>query len=185
MLNWVVAKIRWILLATGMSTCAMLYAAVRPDEAVDLMFDLTLESPLAQIFVQGWAASAWIVGMLMLYGAYAHHARVLSMTVASTGKLVFLGLMLAYGRQYLDQWVSAVLAVEAVTVALFGTYAVGVFRWRRGVGAPRPAAPPRQGERAERPAIPADADADAVQAPVPTQPRMIVAAGKRMGPTRR
>jgi hypothetical protein len=187
-MNWVVAKIKWVMLLTGALTCAMLYMAVKPDEAVDFLFDRTLGSSLDELFVRGWASLGGLVGALTIYGAFAPQARTLAMTVASISKLTFLGLMLAYGREYLGEKMSFVLGLDVVMVALFGTFALGVFRARRGGSASRPPPPAARSEPSARPmsASASSAFTDGPPGPIPAQPqRQVVAAGKRLGPTNR
>ena len=185
-MNWVVAKIRWVMLVTGALTCAMLYMAVKPDDAVEFLFDRTLGSSLDELFVRGWASLGGLVGALTIYGAFAPQARTVAMLVSSVSKLTFLGLMIAYGQEYLGEKVSFVLGLDVVMVALFGTFGLGVFRARRGGRANRP---PPAAARPEPSARPMSASASTAfterpAGPIPAQPRQVVAAGKRL-PTNR
>lgn len=127
-MNWIVAKIKWIMLLAGALTCTMLYAAVDPSEAVDFLFDRTLESALAEVIVPSWAALFGLTGALLIYGAFVPQARKLVLTVAGSGKLVFLGLVLARGREYLDEKVGLVLALDAAMVAVFVIFMIGTRR---------------------------------------------------------
>ena len=43
-MNWIVAKIKWILLASGVVTCSALYAAIAPDQALEFLFARSLEN---------------------------------------------------------------------------------------------------------------------------------------------
>jgi hypothetical protein len=144
-MNWVVAKIKWIMLVAGALTCTMLYAAVMPDAAVDFLFDRTLDGALGQVLVPSWAALVGLSGALLIYGAFRPQTRTLVMTAAGSCKLIFLGMMLGHGRQFLDEKVSLVLALDAVMVALFVTFLIGVRRARvlARVSQPAMTTPPR------------------------------------------
>jgi hypothetical protein len=131
-MNWVVAKIKWIMLVAGALTCSMLYAAVMPSEAVDFLFDRTLDSALAKVIVPCWAALVGLVGAMLIYGAFVPQVRTLVLSVAGSSKLVFLGLMLARGRQYLDERVGLVIALDVVMVAFFVLFMIGVRRTGAG-----------------------------------------------------
>ncbi len=50
-MNWVVVRIKWIVLLSGALTCTMLYAAIAPQAALDSTFGVTLEGPVAEIVV--------------------------------------------------------------------------------------------------------------------------------------
>jgi hypothetical protein len=127
-MNWIVAKIRWVMLAAGALSCSMLYAAVKPSEAVDLLFDRALESLLAEVVVPAWAALLGLLGGMLLYGALVPQARTLILTVASAGKLVLPVVMLVHGRRYLDEGVVVLIAFDLVMVALFVAFLIGVRR---------------------------------------------------------
>ena len=181
-MNWVVAKIKWIMLVAGALTCTMLYAAVMPDAAVDFLFDRTLDSALGQVIVPSWAALVGLSGALLIYGAFRPQVRTLIMIAAGSSKLIFLGMMLGHGRQFLDEKVSLVLALDAVMVALFVTFLFGVRRARMLARVSQPAVttPPRV-EPSMRPTGPADATAG----PSATRTTAALRAGKRPEPTRR
>ena len=42
-MNWIVAKIEWIMLVSGALTCTMLYAAIAPQAALRSTFGETKE----------------------------------------------------------------------------------------------------------------------------------------------
>ena len=55
-MNWIVAKIKSIMLVSGALTCTMPYAALAPQAALRSTFGETLEGPLAEIVVRNWGA---------------------------------------------------------------------------------------------------------------------------------
>ena len=129
-MNWVVAKIKWIMLVSGALTCTMLYAAIAPQAALRSTFGESLEGPLAEIVVRNWGALIALVGAMLIYGAYDAPGRPLILTVAGISKLVFIALVLAHGRDFLGHQVSVAILIDLAAVALFIAYLIGVRRNR-------------------------------------------------------
>jgi len=127
-MNWIVTRIKWIMLVSGALTCTMVYAAIAPQAALRSTFGETLEGPLAEIIVRNWAVLITLVGVMLIRGAFNPAARPLVLTVAGCSKLIYIGLVLAYGRQYLGHQVSVSLVVDAVVLALFIGYFIGAGR---------------------------------------------------------
>ena len=127
-MSWVVTKIKWIMLVSGVLTCTMFYAAIAPRAALRSMFGESLEGPLAEIVVRNWGALIALVGALLIYGAFRSHARRLALTVAALSKVTFIGLVLAYGAQYLEQQAGVSLAIDAGMILLFIGYLVAAPR---------------------------------------------------------
>jgi hypothetical protein len=130
-MNWIVARIRWIMIASGALTCTMVYAAIAPQAALRSTFGETLAGPLAEIVVRNWGALIALVGAMLIYGAYEPAGRPLILTVAGSSKLIFIGLVLVYGRQYLNHQAGLAVAVDLVMVVLFVGYLLGSRRGRR------------------------------------------------------
>jgi hypothetical protein len=128
-MNWVVSHIKWIMLVSGAITCTMLYAAIAPSAALELMFGDSLEGPLAEIIVRNWAALITIVGVMLVYGAYSPSSRKLVLSVACVSKAIYVGLILSIGTQYLAK-MGISIAFDAVLVVVFCAYLLGVHRER-------------------------------------------------------
>jgi hypothetical protein len=126
-MNWIIAQIKWIMLVSGILTCTLIYATIAPQAALMWMFGSTLEGSLAEIIVRNWGALIGLVGAMQIYGAFKSQSRSLILTVASISKLLFVGLILTYGRQYLDKAGNAI-AIDLVLVILFIGYFVGMWR---------------------------------------------------------
>ena len=126
-MNWVVNHIKWILLASGVVTCTMLYAAIAPSAALELLFGDSLQGPLANIIVRNWAALITIVGVMLVYGAFRPSSRRLVLTVASVSKAVYIGLFLTLGTQYLAK-AGIAIAFDTIVVVVFCTYLLAVRR---------------------------------------------------------
>ncbi len=118
------------MLVSGALTCTLLYAAIAPQAALLSMFGATLEGSLAEIVVRNWGGLIALVGAMQIYGAFEPQSRSLILTVASISKLLFVGLILTYGRQYLDK-AGIAIAIDLVLVVLFIGYFVGIWRKQR------------------------------------------------------
>jgi hypothetical protein len=125
-MNWIIAQIKWIMLTSGVLTCTLIYAAIDPQAALMWMFGATLEGSLSEIIVRNWGALIALVGALQIYGAFNPPNRSLVLTVACISKLLFVSLILIYGRQYLDHAGNAI-AIDLVLVILFIGYFVGMW----------------------------------------------------------
>ncbi len=123
-MNFIIAKIKWIMLVSGVLTCSMIYAAIAPQAALRGTFGETLQGPLAEIVVRNWGALITLVGAMLIYGAYHAAVRPLVLAVAGLSKLVFILLVLAQGSRYLGQQAGIAIAIDAVWVGLFALYLV-------------------------------------------------------------
>lgn len=132
-MNWIVAKIKWIMLVSGVLTCAALYIAILPKDALRYMFGKTMTGALSEVVVRDWAFLYALVGGMLIYGAFEAQCRTLVLFAASLSKLVFIGLILGFGRRFLEEKVSIVLGVDLLMVGLFIAFLFGM----RGIGAPR------------------------------------------------
>ena len=131
-MSWIVGSIKWIMLVSGLLTFSMLYAAIAPGAALESTFGETLRGPVAEIVVRNWGALIGLVGAMLLYGAFDPPSRRLALLVAGASKVVFIGLVLAYGQQFLGTALTVSIAVDALMVVLFATYLLAV---RRGTAA--------------------------------------------------
>jgi hypothetical protein len=118
----ITANIKWIMLASGLLTCTMIYAAIAPQAALRGTFGEALAGPVAEIVVRNWGALIALVGAMLIYGAFHAAVRPLVLVVAAASKLVFILLVLAHGSRYLGQQAGIAIAVDAVWVALFALY---------------------------------------------------------------
>lgn len=117
-------SIKWIMLVSGLLTCTMFYAAIAPESVLQSNFGGSLEGPIAQIIVRNWGALIGLMGLLLVYGAFHEPVRRTALLVAGASKIVFIGLMLSLGQQFLQFQAGVSIAVDAVMVALFVTYLI-------------------------------------------------------------
>jgi len=125
-MNWIVANMKWVMLVSGALTFTMIYAAIAPQAALRSTFGEALDGPLAEIVVRNWGALVALVGAMLIYGAFNPASRPLVLTVAGVSKLVFIGLVLTYGTQFLGQQVGVAMGIDLVMVVLFIVYLI---RW--------------------------------------------------------
>jgi len=99
----------------------MIYAAIDPEAALMNTFGTSISGPIAEIVVRNWGALITLVGAMLIYGAFEPLHRSFVLVVASISKIVFIGLVLTIGYQYLDKAGIAV-AFDSVVVVIFFLY---------------------------------------------------------------
>lgn len=122
------AYIQWIMLVSGALTCTMVYAAIAPRAMLQSTFGETLEGPLADLVVRNWGVLIFLVGAMLIYGAFTPAVRPLVLTVAAVSKLTFIGLVLSNGERYLGGQAGISIAVDGVMIVVFVVYLLGARR---------------------------------------------------------
>ena len=117
-MSWIVTKIKWIMLVSGVLTCTMIYAFIAPQAALQANFGASIDGPLVQIVVRNWGALITLVGAMLIYGAYVPVHRRLILTVASVSKVIFISLILIHGNQFLSVAAPA-LVFDTLVVILY------------------------------------------------------------------
>ena len=120
-MNIISNNIKWIMLVSGVLTCTMLYAAISPEAALMSTFGDSISGPIAEIVVRNWGALITLIGAFLIYGAFNPLHRSLILVFASISKLIFVGLVLTIGNEYLGK-AGIVVAFDSITVAIFITY---------------------------------------------------------------
>jgi hypothetical protein len=124
-LNIIISNIKWIMLIAGLLTCSMIFAVFAPQTALISMFGESLTEPLAQVVVRSWGFLIFLMGTLLIYGAYSPGHRHLALVLTSISKIVFIALIVIFGSQYIQQ--SAVtIVLDSVLIIIFLTYLVKV-----------------------------------------------------------
>jgi hypothetical protein len=124
-MNWIVLRIKGIMLTAGVLTSTMLYAAVAPRAALQSTFGEELNGPAAEIVVRNWGALIGLIGAMLLYGAYHPSSRSLVLTVAGLSKVVFIGLVLSQGARYLGHQAGIAVVIDWIFVLLFAGFLIG------------------------------------------------------------
>jgi hypothetical protein len=117
-------SIKWIMLVSGVLTTTMIYAAIAPHAMLQSTFGETLEGPLAELIVRNWGALIFLIGAMLIYGAFRPEVRVLVLAVAAASKAVFIALVLSSGARYTGGQAGISIAVDALMVMLFMAYLV-------------------------------------------------------------
>ena len=120
-MNLITNNIKWIMLISGALTCTMIFAAINPEAALMMTFGASISGPIAEIVVRSWGALITLVGAMLIYGAFEPLHRSLVLVVASIGKIVFIGLVLTMGSQYLGE-AGVAIAFDSVIVIIFIIY---------------------------------------------------------------
>lgn len=127
-MNFFVSKMKWIMLISGLLTCTMLYAAIAPQAAQVSSFGESIQGPVAEVVVRNWGALIALVGGMLIYGAFNPPSRPLVLVVAGLSKIIFIALVLIYGRQFLGHQAGIAVVVDSVMVILFAIYLIGGHR---------------------------------------------------------
>jgi hypothetical protein len=122
--NWIVPKIKWIMVVSGVLTATMIYAAIAPEPALQSTFGETLDEPLAKIIVRNWGALIALVGGMLIYGAFTPHVRPLVLIVAGLSKVFFIALLLSQGTRYISHQAGVAVAIDSLAVVLYAWYLV-------------------------------------------------------------
>lgn len=118
-MHLITAQLKLIMLITGVLTCTMAYALIAPQAALLSMFGETLpNSPLMHIVVRSWGMLITLLGAALIYGAFNPAVRPLVLIIAGLSKLVFVGLLLALGEQYLPKILPPIL-IDGLAVLLY------------------------------------------------------------------
>lgn len=115
-------NIKPVLLVSGALTLTMLYPVFAPQAALQGMFGATLSGPLAEIVVRNWGALIAIGGALLIWAALSPPHRGMVLLAVGASKLVFIVLVLLFGRAFLSHKVGSAIAIDALWVGLFAAY---------------------------------------------------------------
>ena len=121
-MGFIARFIKPIMIISGGLTMTMVYAALAPQAALTSMFGETLTGPLAEIIVRNWGALIAIGGATLIWGALVPAVRTQVLLAVGVSKLVFIGLVLGFGRQYLSGQAGVAIGLDAVCVLLFALY---------------------------------------------------------------
>ena len=124
-MNFIITNIKWIMIIAGLLTCSMIFAVFAPEAALISMFGEALTEPLAQVVVRSWGFLIFLIGTLLIYGAYKPAHRNLALVFTSISKIAFIALIVIFGGQYIDKSVVTIV-LDSVLVIVFLTYLVKV-----------------------------------------------------------
>lgn len=121
-MSFITRWIKPIMIISGGLTLTMIYAVFAPQAALSGMFGDTLSGPLAEIIVRNWGALIAIGGAMLLWGAFHPEVRSLVLLAVGGSKLVFIGLVLLCGWEYISGQAGWAIGIDALWVVLFALY---------------------------------------------------------------
>jgi hypothetical protein len=86
----------------GLLTCSMIFAVFAPQTALINMLGEALTEPLAQVVVRSWEFLIFLMGVLLIYGAFKPVYRNLCLVIVSLSKVAFIAILLIFGAQYIE-----------------------------------------------------------------------------------
>ena len=122
--------IRGLMLVSGVLTCTMLYAALFPGAALQSTFGEAVSGPAAEMVVRNWGVLIFLMGTLLIRGAFDPAVRGVALLAAGTSKVAFIALVLTGSPEFLSHGAAVPVVVDSVMVALFAAYLVSK---RRGI----------------------------------------------------
>jgi len=122
-LNIFITNIKWIMIVAGLLTCSMIFAVFAPQAALISMFGEALTEPLAQVIVRSWGFLIFLMGMLLIYGAFKPVYRNLSLVIVSLSKIAFISLIFIFGVQYIEK-AFLTLIFDSILIVLFALYLI-------------------------------------------------------------
>jgi len=126
-MNMVAKHIKWIMLVSGALTCTLLYAAFSPQAALLNTFGASVSGPLAELIVRNWGVLIFLIGAMLIYGAFNPVHRKLVIIVAAISKIAFIGFLVTIGNQFLSA-AGIAIAVDSGVILLFILYLIGTRR---------------------------------------------------------
>ena len=119
----IVKNIKWIILFFGVITCTTFFAVIAPQDALLSMFGSNLTEPLANLLVRSWGFLVFIMGALLIYGAFNEETRLLCIITEGVSKVGFLLLIMIFGTNYIETlWVTA--AFDTFVILILTTYVI-------------------------------------------------------------
>jgi hypothetical protein len=110
------------MLVSGLLTFTMFRGLVAPQAQLVSTFGTAFDGPEANIVVRNWAGLIATVGGLMVLAAFHAPSRVAAALAAISSKVVFIGLILSFGTQYLAYQAGTAVVADAIMVVLMVIY---------------------------------------------------------------
>jgi len=115
-MNFIIKNIKWVMLVAGVLTFTMFYGLFAPQAALESMFGASFNGTLESIVIRSWSALVGLIGVMLIYGAFSEKNRVFSISIAAFSKVVFVSLILLYGREFFSTVAVAIMMDLAVII---------------------------------------------------------------------
>ena len=117
-----IANFKWIMLICGLLTCTMLLGLFSPASSLQSNFGEALVTGPENLVVRGWSALIGLMGIMLIYGAFKPAVRNYSLIIAGINKIIFIGLILIFGRQYMEFGLGTAIVADTIMILLFAVY---------------------------------------------------------------
>ena len=121
-MNFFISKFKWVMLVSGILTSSMVIGLFSPQSLQQSNFGSAMDGALADVVVRNWAALVGLMGIMLVCGAFNPSIRRYSLIIAGTSKVIFIILVLTYGRQFLTFGAGTAVIVDTIMIVLFVTY---------------------------------------------------------------
>jgi len=121
-MHFFLSNFKWLMLVSGLLTCSMFLGLFSPESSLKSNFGENLEAGHENIIVRNWSALIGLMGIVLIYGAFKPAVRQFSLIIAGISKVIFIILMLYFGKQYMDFGAGTAVIVDSVMVFLFILY---------------------------------------------------------------
>jgi hypothetical protein len=122
-MRFFLSNFKWIMLISGLLTCTMFMALFSPEASLKSNFGETIDHPLATgIIVRNWAALIGLMGIMLVYGAFAPAVMKFVLVIAGASKIIFISLVLSADRSYAGFGAGTAVIADWVMVVLFILY---------------------------------------------------------------
>lgn len=118
----VISNFKWIMVLCGVLTCTMLLGLFSPASSLQSNFGEPLVTGPENLVVRGWSALIGLMGIMLIYGAFTPAVRSYSLIIAGINKIIFIGLILLFGRQYLPFGLGTAIIADTIMIILFAVY---------------------------------------------------------------
>jgi len=121
-MHFFVSNFKWFMLVSGVLTCSMLLGLLSPGASFRSTFGEEVEGAAENIIVRNWSALIGLMGITLVYGAFKPAVRQFSLIIAGASKVIFIALILYFGKQYMEFGAGTAVIVDSIMVALFVLY---------------------------------------------------------------
>ena len=121
-MHFFVSNFKWLMLVSGLLTCSMFVGLFSPESSLKSNFGEKLEPGPENIIVRNWSALIGLIGIVLIYGAFKPAVRQFSLIIAGISKVIFIILILYFGKQYMDFGAGTAVIVDSIMVLLFILY---------------------------------------------------------------
>ena len=122
-MGFFVSNFKWLMLFSGLLTCTMFLGLAAPARSLEMNFGEAMPTaPAAEILVRNWSALIGLIGVMLIYGAFEPAVRKFALVIAGVSKVIFIALMIAYGRQYFGFGAGTAVIADSVMVILYAAY---------------------------------------------------------------